>query len=61
MTQRSSRRMKHDGKRFHMNLNKKVLASVVVFVILAPFDSEQSDLIHRIHQEANLIKLPLYK
>ena len=34
---------------------------VVMFVILAPYDNEQSDLIHRINQDANLIKLMLYK
>ncbi|KAJ3369448.1 26S proteasome non-ATPase regulatory subunit 12 [Kappamyces sp. JEL0680] len=40
---------------------KEILASVVIFVILAPFDNEQSDLIHRINQEPNLTKIPLFK
>ena len=40
---------------------KEALASVVIFVILASYDNEQSDLIHRINQDANLAKIPLFK
>ena len=40
---------------------KKSLASVVIFVILAPYDNEQSDLVHRINQDPILAKIPLYK
>ncbi|KAJ3246378.1 26S proteasome non-ATPase regulatory subunit 12 [Chytriomyces hyalinus] len=37
------------------------LQNVVFFVILSPFDNEQSDLIHRIYEDANLSKLGLLK
>jgi 26S proteasome regulatory subunit N5 len=39
----------------------EILRYVVLFIVLAPFDNEQSDLIHRIKAEKNLEKLPLYK
>jgi 26S proteasome regulatory subunit N5 len=32
-----------------------------MFVVLAPFDNEQSDLTHRINEESQLAKLPLFK
>ncbi|KAJ3270195.1 26S proteasome non-ATPase regulatory subunit 12 [Terramyces sp. JEL0728] len=37
------------------------LANIVFFIILSPFDHEQSDLIHRIYQDPNLSKLVLHK
>lgn len=40
---------------------KEALQNAVIFVILAPFDHEQSDLIHRINADANLAKIPLFK
>ncbi|KAK9239307.1 PCI domain-containing protein [Lipomyces kononenkoae] len=38
---------------------KDVLRSIVYFVILAPFDNEQSDLIHRIESDTRLQLLPM--
>lgn len=40
---------------------KKALSSAVLFIILSPYDNEQSDLIHRINQDNLLTKMPLYK
>ncbi|ORY01231.1 PCI-domain-containing protein [Basidiobolus meristosporus CBS 931.73] len=40
---------------------KEVLQNVVLFIVLSPFDNEQSDLINRIAEDPNLAKLPLYK
>jgi 26S proteasome regulatory subunit N5 len=39
----------------------KALSHVVLYVILAPYDNEQSDLIHRIQQDPALDDLPLYR
>ncbi|TPX34343.1 hypothetical protein SmJEL517_g02966 [Synchytrium microbalum] len=39
----------------------EVLTNVVMFIILAPYDNEQSDLIHRIYEDPNLAKAPLFK
>ncbi|KAI8068249.1 PCI domain-containing protein [Gongronella butleri] len=36
------------------------LERTVLFVILAPYDNEQSDLLHRIYQDPKLSDLPLY-
>ncbi|KAK9365909.1 PCI domain-containing protein [Lipomyces kononenkoae] len=38
---------------------KDVLRSIVYFVILAPFDNEQSDLIHRVESDTRLQLLPV--
>ncbi|KAK9361187.1 PCI domain-containing protein [Lipomyces starkeyi] len=38
---------------------KDVLRSIVYFIILAPFDNEQSDLIHRIESDTRLQLLPM--
>ncbi|KAJ3126450.1 26S proteasome non-ATPase regulatory subunit 12 [Nowakowskiella sp. JEL0407] len=38
-----------------------VLQNVILFIVLSPYDNEQSDLIHRIFEDTNLSKLPLYK
>jgi 26S proteasome regulatory subunit N5 len=48
--------IKHDETRW-----KDVLLNIVIFVILAPHDNEQSDLLHRINNEPLLEKLPLAK
>ncbi|KAB7500043.1 Longitudinals lacking protein-like [Armadillidium nasatum] len=40
---------------------KKVLKHIVVYVILAPYDNEQSDLLHRIKEDKTLADIPLYK
>ena len=40
---------------------KKALQNSVLFVILAPFDNEQSDLIHRVHTDSKLSKISLFK
>ena len=38
-----------------------MLKNVVLYVLLAPFDHEQSDLMHRVFQEKKLEQLPLYR
>ncbi len=40
---------------------KEVLQNAVLFVILSPFDNEQSDMIHRLNSQVKLEQLPLYK
>ncbi|KAL7746513.1 proteasome regulatory particle subunit [Sorochytrium milnesiophthora] len=40
---------------------KEMLTFVVIFIILSPYDNEQSDLTQRIAQDAKLTKLPLLK
>ncbi|KAI9205086.1 PCI domain-containing protein [Polychytrium aggregatum] len=39
----------------------EALRFVVLFIILSPYDNEQSDLIHRINEDKNLAKLAPYK
>ena len=39
----------------------EVLKNVVIFAILAPFDNEQSDLLHRILQDKTLEEVPEYR
>ncbi|KAI8924944.1 hypothetical protein BC831DRAFT_463209 [Entophlyctis helioformis] len=39
----------------------ETLKHVVLFIALSPFDNEQSDLIHRINEDANLSKIVLFK
>ena len=39
----------------------QALRSVVLFVLLAPYDHEQSDLMHRVYEEKKLEHLPKYK
>ncbi|KAJ1550672.1 hypothetical protein HK096_005653 [Nowakowskiella sp. JEL0078] len=38
-----------------------VLQNVILFAVLASFDNEQSDLIHRIYEDPNVSKLVVYK
>ncbi|KAI9364761.1 PCI domain-containing protein [Pilaira anomala] len=40
---------------------KPVLQNAVLFVILSPFDNEQSDYLHKIYQDARLAQIPEYK
>lgn len=40
---------------------QQTLKNVVLYAILAPYDNEQSDLIHRISQEKHLDEIPDYK
>lgn len=39
----------------------QALKCVILYLILAPYDNEQSDLLHRIGQEKNLNEIPKYK
>ncbi|KAJ3336519.1 26S proteasome non-ATPase regulatory subunit 12 [Gonapodya sp. JEL0774] len=39
----------------------EVLKNVVFFIVLSPYDNEQSDLIHRIDEDVKLAQLPVYK
>ena len=38
----------------------QALKNMVLYVLLAPYDNDQSDLLHRVHQEKKLEKLPVY-
>lgn len=40
---------------------KHALENAVLFVILAPFDNEQSDLLHRLYQDPKLAQIPQYQ
>ncbi|EDO29191.1 predicted protein [Nematostella vectensis] len=40
---------------------KGALKHVVLFLVLAPFDNEQSDLLHRVKEDKTLEEIPLYK
>ncbi|XP_050393713.1 26S proteasome non-ATPase regulatory subunit 12 [Patella vulgata] len=40
---------------------KEALRCVVLYAILAPYDNEQSDLIHRIKEDKNLEEIPKYR
>lgn len=39
----------------------ETLKNVVLYLILSPYDNEQSDLIHRVKDDKNLEEVPLYK
>ena len=39
----------------------QALKSVVLYVILSPYDNEQSDLVHRISEDKKLEEIPKYK
>ena len=39
----------------------QVLRNAVLFLILAPYDNEQSDLIHRVSEEKTLDEIHLYR
>ena len=39
----------------------QTLKSVALFIVLSPFDNEQSDLIHHILKEKHLKEIPKYK
>ncbi|KAL1929511.1 hypothetical protein VTP01DRAFT_1649 [Rhizomucor pusillus] len=40
---------------------KEVLQNAVLFVVLSPYDNEQSDLLHRTYQDPKLAQIPLYQ
>lgn len=40
---------------------QKALKNIVLYIVLAPFDNEQSDLIHRIKSDKDLEDVPQYK
>lgn len=40
---------------------KKAIENAVLFVVLAPFDNEQSDLIQRVYIEADVVDTPVYR
>uniref|UniRef100_A0A8C8F0A6 26S proteasome non-ATPase regulatory subunit 12 n=1 Tax=Oncorhynchus tshawytscha TaxID=74940 RepID=A0A8C8F0A6_ONCTS len=40
---------------------QQALKSVVLYVILSPYDNEQSDLVHRINEDKKLEEIPKYK
>lgn len=40
---------------------KEALQNAVLFVVLAPYDNEQSDLLNRIYQDAKLAQIPQYQ
>lgn len=40
---------------------QQTLKNVVLYAVLAPYDNEQSDLIHRVSQEKSLDEIPEYK
>lgn len=37
-----------------------ILANVVYFIILSPYDNEQSDLLHRVASDSRLLELPMH-
>ncbi|KAI9308024.1 PCI domain-containing protein [Cunninghamella echinulata] len=39
---------------------KRALQRAILFVVLSPYDNEQSDLLHRIYQDPKLADIPLY-
>ena len=39
----------------------QTLKNVALFIVLSPYDNEQSDLIHHILKEKNLKEIPKYK
>ncbi|KAI7884502.1 PCI-domain-containing protein [Lichtheimia hyalospora FSU 10163] len=40
---------------------KDVLEKAILFVVLSPYDNEQSDLLHRSYEDSNLSQIPLYQ
>ena len=44
-----------------MQLKKQeVMKNIILFIVLSPYDNEQSDLIHRISEEKYLEEIPNY-
>ncbi|KAI7853733.1 PCI domain-containing protein [Circinella umbellata] len=39
---------------------KEALQNAVLFIVLSPYDNEQSDLLHRIYEDPKLAEIPLY-
>ena len=46
---------------FCFSFLEQSLKCVVLYSVMAAFDNEQSDLIHRIKEEKNLKEVPKYK
>lgn len=51
-----SESIKEDEKKW-----KEALQNAVLFIILSPYDNEQSDLLHRLYQDAQLAQIPQYQ
>lgn len=49
------------GKKYDHSFLFQALKSVVLYVILSPYDNEQSDLVHRISSDKKLEEIPKYK
>ncbi len=39
----------------------QVLKNAILYLVLAPYDNEQSDLIHRVKLDKNLEEMPVYR
>jgi 26S proteasome regulatory subunit N5 len=40
---------------------RNALERSILFMVLSPYDNEQSDLLHRIYQDQKLADIPLYQ
>ena len=49
-------RIKQDSEKM-----KQALKNVVLYLILSPYDNEQSDFLHRVFLDKNLEEIPKYK
>lgn len=39
---------------------KEALKNVIIYLLLAPYDNEQNDLLHRLYEDKNLREIPEY-
>ena len=46
---------------YNVLIYTQALKKSVLYLLLAPYDHEQSDLLHRVYQEKKLEQLPTYK
>ena len=46
---------------YNVLIYAQALKKSVLYLLLAPYDHEQSDLLHRVYQEKKLEQLPTYK
>lgn len=53
----------YDTPQIQEDMEKKhvALKKVVMYLVLSPYDNEQSDLIHRVKEDKNLEEMPKYK
>lgn len=62
MVENKTQTLKYD---FYVRISNSIvfqaLKSVVLYVILSPYDNEQSDLVHRISTDKKLEEIPKYK